>query len=115
LINHVGKSLAKIYKGQKLNHANKFENFRRIIKNNSGPIINNNNNNNNNNNTVTCVLKIRVVKSAESAVARERLCKHARCLAMAQYPSCEGYKRQARNKRRAVGRSVFSAIRVEAT
>jgi hypothetical protein len=90
----------------------KIRNFRSIIKNNSGPIINYIKNNNNNN--VTGVLKTRVVEPAKTAVAREGLCKHARCLAMAQYLSCEGHKRQARNKRTAVGRGVFCAIRVEA-
>jgi hypothetical protein len=30
-------------------------------------------------NIVACLLKVRIVKPAETAVARERLCKHALC------------------------------------
>jgi hypothetical protein len=33
---------------------------------------------------VVCLLKARILKSTETAVARERLCKHACCKAMAQ-------------------------------
>jgi hypothetical protein len=32
---------------------------------------------------VACLLKVRIVKPAETAVAREWFCKHARCSAMA--------------------------------
>jgi hypothetical protein len=40
-------------------------------------------------NFVAFLLKARIVKTAETAVARKRLCNHDRCSAMAQYPSCD--------------------------
>jgi hypothetical protein len=50
--------------------------------------INNNNNNNNNNdydNNVVCLLKARIVNSAETPIARKRLWNEARCQATDSY------------------------------
>jgi hypothetical protein len=48
---------------------------------------------------VACLLKVRIMKPAERTVARERLWEHARCKAMAQYPSRDGRRRRAQQKK----------------
>jgi hypothetical protein len=52
--------------------------------------------------------------SQQTAVVRERLCKQARCYAIAQRLSCDGRNRRVRNNRRAVESGVLCAIGAEA-
>jgi hypothetical protein len=61
---------------------------------------------------VTCLLKTRTVKPAETVVVRERISKHARCWTMTQQSSRYGRNRHARNRKYA-GRGVFCAVRAE--
>jgi hypothetical protein len=61
-------------------------------------------------NIVAYLLKARIVESAEKAVAREWLCKHAK----AQLSSRDRSHVYERNNRRTAGRCVFCAARAEA-
>jgi hypothetical protein len=57
-----------------------------------------------------------ILEPADTAVATERLCKHARCKAMAQWTLRDRSHVYAyvRNDRRYVGSGVFCAVRAEA-
>jgi hypothetical protein len=63
-------------------------------------------------NIVTSLLKARILTSTETAVAREQLCKLARCETMAQQPSHECYI-HACNNIKALANRVFYAVRAE--
>jgi hypothetical protein len=60
-------------------------------------------------NTVTCLLKARNQKQAETTGTKERLHKHVLCLAIAQRQSCDGVRGHARSNGRAVGSGVLWA------